>query len=159
MERGVRLVDVGHVGVDSQFASEPIGAVGGNIDHPVVIEDRRDRGRQCAIVVVRGCAFEMVGAEIEEALSALAAQIDRRDDVLEIEGVEVDALQPIIVQKEFVAHPCAIPAELPHVIEKKVAVAFNRASQPRVSRAKRKSRKCPRLLLIDSDRANAVRAV
>src|ERR1700733_11836925 len=101
----------------------------------------------------------MVGAEIEEALSALAAQIDRRDDVLEIEGIEVDALQPIVVQKEFVAQPCAVPAELPHVIEKKVAGAFNRASQPRVSRAKRSNRKCPRLLLIDSDRANVGRAI
>ena len=159
LERGVRLVDVGDVGVDSQFASEPVGAVGGNIDHPVVVEDRRDRGRQGAIVVVRGRALEMVGAEIEEALSALAAQIDRRDDVLEIEVVEVDALKPIIVQEEFVAHPCAVPAELPHVIEKKVAVAFDRASQPRVSRAIGKSRKYPRLLLIDSDRANVVRAV
>ena len=152
LERGVGLVDVGDVRVDRQFASEPIGAVGGNVDHPVVVEDRRGGDRQRAIVVVRRRALEMVGAEVEEALGGLAAQIDRRDDVLEIEIVEVDALKPIVVEEELVAHPCAVPAELPHVIKKKVAAALDRASQSRVSRAIGKGRKYARLLLVDSDR-------
>src|SRR6202020_3543327 len=142
-----------------QLASEPIGAVGGDVDHPVVVEDRRDGRRQSAIVIIRCRALEMVGAEVEEALGRLAAQIDRREDILEKESVEVDALESVVVEEEFVAQPCAVPAELPHVIEKKAYAALNRASQPRVSRAKRSNRKCPGLLLIDSDRANVVRAI
>ena len=159
LERGVGLVDVGDVGVDGQFASESVGAVGGDIDHTVVVEDRRDGDRQRAIVVVHRRALEMIGAEVKVTLRALAAQIRRRDDVLEKEIVEVDALKPVIVEEEFVAHPCAVPAELPHVIEKKVPGALERAAQAQISRAIGKGGEGARLLLVDPDRPNVVHAV
>ncbi len=73
LEGGVCLVDVGDVGVDRQLPAETIGAVGGNVEDAIVVEHRRDGGRQSAVVVTRRRALETIGAEVEKALVRLAA--------------------------------------------------------------------------------------
>jgi hypothetical protein len=63
----------------------------------------------------------MIGAQIEKAVIGLTAQIDRRDDVLEIVVAEIDALKLVVVGVEFVGQPCGVPAELPILVEEEIA--------------------------------------
>ena len=110
LEGGVRAVDVGDVDVDRRLAADAVGAVRRKIEDAIVVEHRR-RDRQRAVIVVRRRALEMIGAEVEEAVLGLTAQIDRRDDVLEVVIAEVDALKLVVVGEELVGQPGHVPAE------------------------------------------------
>ncbi len=151
-------VDVGDVDVDRRLAADPVGAVGRKHEHAIVVEYRHGL-RQGAVVVVRRRALEMIGAEVEEAVVGLAAQIDRRDDVLEIVVAEVDALQLVIVGEELVRQPGPVPAELPVLIEEEVAFGFDRPAHPLIAGAVRIDREGAGLLLVDARHLDAVLAV
>src|SRR5208337_5204832 len=112
-----------------------------------------------AVVVVGGRALEVVSAQVEEAMVGLAAQVDRRNDVLKVIVAEVDALQPVVVGEELVRQPGCVPAELPILVQEKVALGFDRAAQSLVSGAIGIRGKQIGFLLVDSGRANAVLAV